>query len=297
MLRVAPLAVLALVLAAGPAAVRRQPSPDVDVYCPAVASDCEVSASDPGSPGGPGGSSGGSGGGSGVVTCRTANGVAVPCYHPDFGWFNPYDHCYYKATEGDLGYYELRCPSGAGSTTWYRYLGVVRLDAPPPRPAAGAPTPAMLAAEAVSRLPIRGPEIGIAPAPDGSGLVGLPVWMWTEVTPQTWGPISATASVPGLSVTATARAERVVWDMGDGHAVTCTGPGTAYRESYGGSPSPDCGYRYAASSRSRPGGRYTVTATTTWHITWTGGGQSGELTVTRASSTTVDIAELQVVIS
>jgi hypothetical protein len=46
-----------------------------------------------------------------------------------------------------------------------------------------------------------------------------------------------------------------------------------------------------------PGGRFTVTGTTTWNIEWQGGGQNGTLTVTRASTTTIQIDELQVVTS
>ena len=38
-------------------------------------------------------------------------------------------------------------------------------------------------------------------------------------------------------------------------------------------------------------------ATATWEVTWTGGGTSGTLTVTRSSSTTVRIGELQVLVT
>ena len=101
----------------------------------------------------------------------------------------------------------------------------------------------------------------------------------------------------GLSVTAVARAKRIVWDMGDGHVVTCANPGTQYLESRGAGASPTCGYVYAASSAGQPGSEYVVTATTTWDVTWVGGGQSGDLTVTRTSTTRVRIGELQVLVS
>ena len=45
----------------------------------------------------------------------------------------------------------------------------------------------------------------------------------------------------------------------------------------------------------RPG-RYTIRATTTWRVTWQGGGESGEIpNVTRSSETSIQIDELQVV--
>jgi hypothetical protein len=121
--------------------------------------------------------------------------------------------------------------------------------------------------------------------------------MWTAVTPTTWGPVTATASVPGLSVTATGRAQRIVWSMGDGSSVTCTGPGTSYTPSLGGRGSPTCGHVYQRSSAAQPQATYPITATTTWQVTWTGGGQNGVLTVTRTSTATVSIGELQVLVT
>ena len=87
----------------------------------------------------------------------------------------------------------------------------------------------------------RGAHIQTAVCVGHRDVVGVPLWLWTDVTPQTWGPNSATASVPGLAVTATAEATRIVWDMGDGNQVTCGNPGTAY---YRGAPvdSPTCEY-------------------------------------------------------
>ena len=161
-----------------------------------------------------------------------------------------------------------------------------------------AVTPADVAQRAVKLLPLSGAEIGVAPNPDGFGLVGLPVWLWTEQTAQTWGPIQRTAAVEGLAVTARAQAQAITWDMGDGGQVQCVTPGTPYAAAYGNSRSPDCGYVYPHASTSRPGGVYALTATTRWLVTWWevgGGGQTGTLTVTTVSQSTVEIRELQVV--
>jgi len=85
--------------------------------------------------------------------------------------------------------------------------------------------------------------------------------------------------------------------MGDGEAVTCASPGTPYVRSEGSVMSPSCGYRYERSSAQQQGAAYTVTATTTWAVTWSGGGETGALTVTRSSTAQVRIGELQVLVS
>ena len=104
--------------------------------------------------------------------------------------------------------------------------------------------------------------------------------------------------MPGLSVTATATAESIAWDMGDGHTVTCKTPGTPYAASDGLAPSPDCGYTYTQPSGHMPGGTYTITATTTWKVTWTSSdGESGALPplTTPPSTVAVKVGELQAV--
>ena len=50
-----------------------------------------------------------------------------------------------------------------------------------------------------------------------------------------------------------------------------------------------------AIKRNVPGGVYTVTGTTTWMVTWAGGGQTGTVTVTRQSASSVGVVELVVV--
>ncbi|PWJ23249.1 hypothetical protein ATK17_3741 [Branchiibius hedensis] len=61
--------------------------------------------------------------------------------------------------------------------------------------------------------------------------------------PNTWGPITKSASAQGYTVTATATVSDVVWDMGDGQTVTCQ-QGTPYVMSYGKQKSPTCGHTY-----------------------------------------------------
>ena len=240
--------------------------------------------------------------GRGQQECQL-DGRAVPCRDRQFGRFNRSDGCYYRKAdpapppsdpvwEGrypDGAVYLATCPGTAGTGG-----GWVWRATPPPD--AGGVTAATVAARAVSRLRLTGPAVGTVPAPGHIGLVGMPVWLWTDVTPRTWGPASATASVPGLSVTATARASRIEWDMGDGSTVRCANPGTPYKDSYADRPSPTCGHIYTRTSARQPGKAYSVTATTTWLVTWTGGGESGQITLTRPSTTRIRVGELQVLV-
>jgi hypothetical protein len=274
------------------------------VECPIMQGPCVVRVVDPGSVGAPPAANPPD---SAVRTCAVPGSTrSVPCTDPLWGWFNNADGCYYKALSGPLApddpvyggdpkgkiVYQVECLLPQGGS---RSGGWVALLATPSGFGSVTTTPADLAQEALDHMQLSGASVGIAPPPGSEGLVGVPVWMWTDVTPITWGPNSATATVPGLSVTATAQASKIVWDMGDGTKVTCANPGTKYFP--GGVTSPTCGHVYKRSSAGQPNDAYTVTATTTWVVTWTGGGTTGSLTVTRASTTTIRIGELQVLVT
>ncbi|MET7563695.1 ATP/GTP-binding protein [Streptomyces sp. NPDC005479] len=164
----------------------------------------------------------------------------------------------------------------------------------PGGPAAPAVDPAVLAQEAVDKMLLRGPQIGITPKPGGKGVVGMPVYMWTAKGAETYGPNSASATAGAVTVTATAKVSKIVWAMGDGTIVTCTTAGTPYKSEFGKKPSPDCGHRYAQPSSTEPSGKWHVTATSTWTIDWQGGGQTGQLTEIRNSTVDITVAEVQV---
>ncbi|MFC7308963.1 ATP/GTP-binding protein [Streptomyces monticola] len=167
--------------------------------------------------------------------------------------------------------------------------------------AANAPSeaidPRVLVQEAIDKMKLVGPDIQTTPKAGRTGAVGLPTWLWTPRSATTTGPNSATATAGGVSVTATARVTKIVWKTGDGTTVTCTGPGTPYKASYGKRESPNCGHVYTRTSASEPGNKYQVTATSTWAVDWqvTGDGESGELTEIRQSQAQVAIGELQAV--
>ncbi len=282
----------------------------VDVSCPPTAQACLIDVFDPGSAGSstrPDASSPAPA--PDVRVCRVpSSDRVVPCNDPLWGWFSNLDGCYYQTLssqpdadspifdgypDGGTVYHRECLFGGGGSST----SGWVVLPAAPDGFAAASVTPAELATRAVDTLELQGPDIGIAPPPGSTGLVGVPVWLWTDVSPQTWGPASATASIPGLSVTATAKATQVVWDMGDGTTITCANPGTAYSIDYGGVESPTCGHVYTRTSAGQPDNAYPITATTTWQVSWTGGGASGVLTVTRTSTSSIRMGELQVLVT
>lgn len=171
---------------------------------------------------------------------------------------------------------------------------------PPPNSGAG-PTPREVATLAIEQMNLSAINIGIAPkaGPGSIGIVGMPVWMWAaNPDSHTVGPINASASAGGITVTATARLHRVTWDMGDGTEVICNGPGTPYKAEYDDRSSPTCGHTYQKSSAGKPGDKYTVTATSDWVITWAGAGQTGTIRLnglTRAVE--ISIGEAQVLVN
>lgn len=154
---------------------------------------------------------------------------------------------------------------------------------------------AILAEFAFAELTLPAPTIGMSPA--GDQITQLPSWMWIDRS--AWGSRDRTATAGPVSATVTASPVRVEWDMGNGDAVACSGPGRVYEKRFAGRPeATDCRYTYRHSSAIQPGEAYNVTATVVWTATWSGsdgnGGDLGELT----SQTTqpVRVAEVQALV-
>ena len=161
-----------------------------------------------------------------------------------------------------------------------------------------AASPVEIAQQAAADLVLPDPVIRSSPKPEGLQLVPLPTWLWIDRS--AWRPRSRTVSVPGVSVTAMARPVKVSWSMGDGApVVVCGGAGTPYGERMDPSePSPDCGHIYERSSAGEPRNSFRVTATITWAISWSGGGESGTLPpLTSTASTAFRVAEIQALTS
>ena len=273
------------------------------VNCQQTPAECAVHAGAAGSagrslPGGIGGLPGAAPSGGSVTRCENPSHQQIPCQDPDLGSVGP-DGCYYKPTTRPAG---RKQPSGRGG--WYTktctrhgQAGNESLSHDVWRPGAygGQPaaSPQQVAQMAVRRLDLPKPIMRTNPPAGVRDLVGVPVWWWVAA----WPTRTATASVPGVSVTAIAHPVQVAWVAGDGGRVVCTGPGTRWRS--GTNPtaaSPDCGHVFRRSSHQQPGGRFRVTATMRWQVVWSGAHQSGTITgLSTSDSTSVRVVEAQAV--
>lgn len=225
--------------------------------------------------------------GGGNVVCRQG-GEEVPCVNED-GWLGS-DGCRYRRLDNAPPPSHLTQPGAM-------YLPTCPGDPPNAQRAAvwlpdsDAPGLSQLAEIAVSRLAPPAPQIALSPPAPAPVLVMLPVWLWVEE--QTWQPRTATASVPGVSVTAIATPVRVEWSTGDGTTRTCDGPGEPWR--VGIDPraeSPVCGHTYPRPSSTEPGGTYQLRASVTWQVSWSGGGGSGTVDpLTTTASVPVRVVE------
>jgi hypothetical protein len=246
----------------------------------------------------------------GPVECTWPNfadgtNVVVPCSSGEGYWSNK-KHCYIKLTTPQPG-----IPAGEdASGAWYTcnppaescgllecYIITYWSDTPPP--GINTLTPGQAALRLISSFQLEGITVGFAPNPNIPGsksYVGVPIWMWVNnPTPLSYGPYSQTSTLGGVTITATAQVTSILWNMGDGNTVACGSPGTPFLPAYGPVESPTCGYRYSTTSDDQPGGRYNVTATSQWTVTWTGGGETGTVPLSSTSNSTVEINELQAV--
>ncbi|MEV4706769.1 hypothetical protein [Actinoplanes sp. NPDC049316] len=251
----------------------------------------------------PGDSDGG--GGKSSSGCRNWEGQAIPCNIPGKGWYGG-DGCWYQRAEGtDLGAAEALGGTVPPPYAWY--VGACGDPLTNFWPAGyvrytifGAnPGIELLAQEAVKHLKLPAPKIRLNPASDSPAIdvpqvVFVPTWMWVDGS--VWSPRTATASLAGLSVTAVGTPTKVNWSTGDGGSRQC-GKGTAWTAGTDpASASPDCGHTYTSPSRSSPSGKYTVTATITWRITWSGGGATGtEPDLTSTADVPVQVVEASAV--
>jgi hypothetical protein len=157
-------------------------------------------------------------------------------------------------------------------------------------------TAGQAAAIAVARLQLPTIAPGIGPSPNvnpwNMAAVGYPLWLWAD-GPTHVGPISD--SVAGLSVSLDAKVSSLTFRMGDGHSVSCAGPGQPWTTAVGpGAKSPSCGYSYAKPSL--PNDKYTVAAVANWAVTWTSNGQSGVISVPAVDTAELPVGELQVLV-
>ncbi len=192
-----------------------------------------------------------------------------------------------KGAEPGAWYREICIDSAGNSTGLIVWLTQRNVD------------PAELARQALDYSKLPTPQFALNPDVNQLQLVNLPVWL--AVQRSSWTPVSASASSGGVAVTTTATPSRVVWNTGDGASVTCDGPGAPYDTSRSSSAQQsDCTHAYTRSSAGSPDGKFALTATVQWHITWTATGvpagtaAQGDLGVVGRSATApIRVGEVQ----
>lgn len=187
---------------------------------------------------------------------------------------------------------DMAHPPGHGD--WYLApcVGVLGIPDPSGSPLVWVPdnTPGVsirgLALTAEQRLKLPPPTMDSSPGPGASTpkIVNLATWAWVG----NWLPVFASATVPGVSATATATPYAATWSWGDGATTVCRGPGTPYvdGESDSAAPSPDCGHTYVVDSGREPDLRFPVRAEVRWRIVWSSStGESGAFPDLTSSAT------------
>jgi hypothetical protein len=134
-------------------------------------------------------------------------------------------------------------------------------------------------------------------APPGPSFVNFKTWLALA----DWTPVTATASLNGISSTITGVPQRAVWEMGpeaDG-TVVCEGPGQRYNPDVADElQSTDCGYTYRRSSAGiGVDNAYSAQVTVTYQVTWVSSdGTSGVVgPVSRTTAFSLRVAEIQAI--
>ena len=129
-------------------------------------------------------------------------------------------------------------------------------------------------------------------APHALGAVGMPLWLWPEKpTKHQLGPVVASKSVGGYTISIVGRVASITWDLGDGSKpITCTKWKKPHPRTTSITTPVTCGRQIGYERQ----GIYTVTATTNWSVDWQGVGESGTIPLTTSAQATLKIGELQV---
>ena len=185
----------------------------------------------------------------------------------------------------DIGSFKTD-PDGVTAILYYRDCGGVRqfvwIRQEPPR---------VIASEALRDIRtqlLRPPEV--ATSPPGRAIVNLETWLWITDP----GPVSATASIPGLSATVTATVSSTTWRFGRAAAsdtgvvtVVCEGVGAPWTPADGDRPAP-CGHTFASPTDRAIG--HPVEVSVTWDLAWSAtNGASGTLDPISSNSAVFDL--------
>jgi hypothetical protein len=143
------------------------------------------------------------------------------------------------------------------------------------------------------------PSASFAPA-TSQGIVQVGTWFW--VTGASWQPVTARASIPGLTTTVTATPVTLRFSPGDGKYgtgdVSCTGPGPVWTAPAGDETPSPCQYTYHHASSLSRSGTWPASVSIDWDVRWTAtsgeGGSLGSLTTTSAYA--MRVGELEAVV-
>jgi hypothetical protein len=242
--------------------------------------------------------SGGGGGGASVGAHHRGGGGGgrgpspfTDCQVVDTG---QYQHGVYgDKSAGDYdgtGFAVEVCTEVATGKLHTRYFTPANPAPAPNSPAPAPPSAVALAYQALAAIHLPLPHIAV-PGNGHPQLVGFPVWLWVD---NAWTPDHQTAAAPGLAATVTAVPVSTTFSFDDDTApLHCTGPGTPWHKGIPGSQQhTNCLHTFTHH------GHHRVTATITWHLTWTAtNGQASTLPNNdRSSSTTLHVQQAQAVI-
>lgn len=227
-----------------------------------------VVVTDPGQPGDPGDPGDGD---QGPVGCYKSDGTKVPCHTADGYWWSAYQ-CYaapYDAPPGtpawqghtDGSLWQCTSCTSAGTATTCNVQ--IIWTAPGEEP--GPPTPEQLAATALGVMPLVKADVHTAPEPPKATYVGVENWLW--VPRAQWTTLSKSVSAGATTVTVTAAPSQIIWDLGP-TAATCYGPGEPWVRGMSDAARTNCGYTFEKSSGGEPDGRFVITATIRYWVTW-----------------------------
>ncbi len=154
--------------------------------------------------------------------------------------------------------------------------------------------PQTLAAEAVRSVDIAPPPLLTSPAVDEVLYTGLPTWLWLDEG--WWRAYRATARAGSVTSAVTATPVRARWSAGDGGHAVCSGPGLEWRPGMAEDAS-ECRYTYGRSSAGEADGRFTLSVTVEFEVSWSSNlGEGGRLPgITRSASWEVRVGEIQAI--
>lgn len=214
---------------------------------------------------------------------------------------------------GSVAWYMAVCRDGATNADYAAFLGGstvlghvsgIRFAAfPTGHPPAAHIAPVDLALYARSILNLPAPIMDRNPKITKAGqatLVGLPTWFWVTNPAATAAPtghrtIHAQAGTTWATLTASNTGLTITSDAG--HTI-CTPQQAATTYTPGTPQSSACTLTFTRASVNQPNG-WPTTATTTWHLTWTGSGNTGDDLGTQPHTwtTTIPVAEVQTIVT